>query len=75
MESVSIAKYRLGKITSKYLILDVIFCVFYRSKGFTFLHQASRSLRKLLKENYQAGKYMSIDAFSRIENPVYHRFT
>jgi hypothetical protein len=74
MESVSIAKYRLGKITNKYLILDVIFYAFYRSKGFTYIHQASRSLRRLLRENYQAGKYMSIDVFSRI-GCLNHRFT
>ena len=39
------AKYRLGRITNKYLILDIIFCSFFRQRGFAFLHQASKSFR------------------------------
>jgi hypothetical protein len=39
------AKYRLGRITSKYLILDIIFSSFFRQRGFSYLHQSSKSLR------------------------------
>ena len=39
------AKYRLGRITSKYLILDIIFCSFFRQRGFAYMYQASKSLR------------------------------
>ena len=59
-------KYSLGKITNKYLILEVIFCSFYKQKGFAYLLQASRSLRKLLRENLNAALFMSEDALSHI---------
>ena len=38
-------KYILGRITSKYLILEILFCSFFRQKGFAYLHQTSKSLR------------------------------
>jgi hypothetical protein len=39
------AKFRLGRVTSKYLILDILFCSFFRQRGFDYLHQSSKSLR------------------------------
>jgi hypothetical protein len=59
-------KYSLGKITNKYLILEVIFCSFYKQKGFAYLLKASRSFRKLLRENLNAALFMSEDALSHI---------
>jgi hypothetical protein len=56
MESKTPAVYRLGKIKSKYLILDVIFSAFYQKKGFSYLFQGSRSLRYLLIKNYEVGR-------------------
>ena len=59
-------RYLLGKVKSKYLILEVIFTSFYRKKGFTYLNQASKRLRQLLKENLKAALFMSKDAFNHI---------
>ena len=59
-------KYFLGKIKSKYLILEVVFTSFYRKKGFTYLNQASKRLRQLLKENLKAALLMSKDALNHI---------
>ena len=59
-------KYSLGKITNKYLILEVIFSSFYKQKGFAYLLKASRSLRQLLIENLNAALFMSEDALSHI---------
>ena len=39
------AKYRLGMVTNKYLILEIIFCSSFRQRGFACLHKASKSLR------------------------------
>jgi hypothetical protein len=61
------AKYRLGRITNKYLILDIVFCSFFRQRGFAYLHQASKSLRQLLRENFQAALGLSEDALDHIE--------
>jgi hypothetical protein len=60
-------KYRLGKITNKFLILDLIFSSFFRSKGLTFLFQACKNFRKLLRENYKASKFMSEDALDHLK--------
>ena len=38
-------KYILGRITSKYLILEIMFSSFFRQKGFIYLNQTSKSLR------------------------------
>ena len=45
------AKYRLGKITSKYLILEIIFCAFYRQKGFKYIQQVNKKFKQLLSDN------------------------
>ena len=52
-------KYRLGKITNKFLILDITFLSFFRKNGLTYLFQGCKIFRKLLKENYKAAKFMS----------------
>ena len=61
------AKYHLGKITNKYLILDIIFCSFFRKRSFAYLHQTSKSLRQLLIENFMAAISLSEDALEHID--------
>ena len=56
------SKYRLGKITNKYIVLEIIFCAFYRQNGFKLLYQANKKFKRLLTENYQAAINMSKDA-------------
>lgn len=56
------AKYRLGRITNKYLILDIIFYSLFKQRGFAYLNQISKSLRKLLRENFKAALSLSKDA-------------
>ena len=69
MEARVQAKYRLARITNKYHILDIMFYSYYRKRGFTHLHQASRSFRQLLRENYQAALQHSDQVISyAIEN-------
>jgi hypothetical protein len=62
--------YRLGKIKSKFLILDIIFLSFFRKNGLTYLFQGCKKFRKLLKENYKAAKFMSIEALKDFEDRV-----
>ena len=62
-----LAKYRLGRITCKYLIIDIIFWSSFRQRGFAFLHQASKSLRKLLRENLLAAITFSKHAIDYIK--------
>ena len=62
-----LAEYRLGKIVNKYLILDIIFFSCLRQRGFVFLHQASKNLRQLLRDNFKAALYLSEDALEHIE--------
>ena len=65
-------KYHLGKITNKFLILDIIFSSFHRENGVTFLFQGCKKFRTLLKENYKAAKLMSKDALRDLEERVSH---
>ena len=53
MESTSKAspKYSLGKIASKYLILEIVFCAFYRQKGLKYLTKVDKKFKQLLSEN------------------------
>ena len=60
-------KYILGRITSKYLILEILFCSFFRQKGFAYLHQTSKSLRQLLRENFVAALNLSEDVLEHIQ--------
>ena len=62
-----LAKYRIGKITNKYQILDIIFRSFYRQRGFAYLNQASKSLRQLLRDNNKAALYLSENALEHIK--------
>jgi len=67
-------KYHLGKITSKFLILDVIFNSFFRKNGLTYLFQGCKEFRILLKENYKAAKFMSKEALKdRVSHSLLHR--
>ena len=70
--------YRLGKITNKFLILDTIFLSFFRKAGLAFLFQGCKIFRKLLKENYKAAKFMSIEAIKdfedRVSRSLLHRY-
>jgi hypothetical protein len=66
MQSVPRANFHLGRITNKYLILEVIFYPFYRKKGLAYLFKGSRKLRQLVIENYQAARYISLDALQHI---------
>jgi hypothetical protein len=56
------SKYRLGRIISKYHILDIIFTSFYKEKGIGFLGYTSRSFRQLLIENLKDALSYSEDA-------------
>jgi hypothetical protein len=60
------AKYRLGKITSKYHIFEIIFSSFYKQRGITYLLQASHTFRQLLIENLKAAYSTSVDALSHL---------
>jgi hypothetical protein len=62
--------YRLGKITNKFLILEIIFLSFSRKNGLTYLFQGYKKFRKLVKENYKAAKFMSIEALKDFEDRV-----
>ena len=53
------SKYRLGKVTNKYLILDINFHAHFYESGLPFLHQVCKSYRQLIKENLKAAKLMS----------------
>ena len=49
----SIAKFRLGKITNKYLIAEILaLACDSKSEMYIFLHSSNKSLRLLLRENY-----------------------
>jgi hypothetical protein len=63
-------RYRLGKITNKFLILDIIFSSFFRKNGLTYLFQGCKIFRTLLKENYKAAKFMSKEALKDFEERV-----
>ena len=69
MEAVQ-PRYRLGKITNKFLILDIIFSSFFRKNGLTYLFQGCKIFRTLLKENYKAAKFMSKEALKDFEDRV-----
>jgi hypothetical protein len=68
-------RYRLGKITNKFLILDIIFSSFFRKNGLTYLFQGCKIFRTLLKENYIAAKFMSKeeDFEDRVSRSLLHR--
>ena len=55
------AKYRLGKVKNKYIILDIFFSAYLREKGQALLHTVSKNFRQLLKENLQVFKTLSKD--------------
>ena len=65
MESTYIAspKYRLGKITNKYHILEIIFFAFYRQKGLKYLQKVDKKFKQLLSDNLKAAIFMSKDAY------------
>jgi hypothetical protein len=63
-------RYRLGKITNKFLILDIIFSSFFRKNGLTYLFQGCKIFRTLLKENFKAAKFMSKEALKDFEDRV-----
>jgi hypothetical protein len=69
MEAVQ-PRYRLGKITNKFLILDIIFSSFFKKNGLTYLFQGCKIFRTLLKENYKAAKFMSKEALKDFEERV-----
>ena len=63
-------RYRLGKITNKFLILDIIFSSFFRKNGLTYLFEGCKIFRTLLKENYKAAQFMSKEALKDFEDRV-----
>jgi hypothetical protein len=69
MEAVQ-PRYRLGKISNKFLILDILFSSFFRKSGLTYLFQGCKIFRTLLKENYKAAKFMSKEALKDFEDRV-----
>ena len=62
MEAVQ-PRYRLGKINSKFLMLEIIFSSSFRKNGLTYLFQGCKIFRTLLIENYKAANFMSKEAF------------
>ena len=60
-------KYRFGRITSKFLILDIVFYSFYRKKGLNYIFQGCKKFRTLLRENYKSAKFMSEDGLDYIK--------
>ena len=69
MEAVQ-PRYRLGKITNKFLIIDIIFSSLFRKNGLTYLFHGCKIFRTLLKENYKAAIFMSKDALKDFEDRV-----
>jgi len=62
------SKYRLEKITNKYLLLEIIFFAFYRYKGFKYLQQVDKKLKQLLSDNIKAALFMSKDPYNDIKD-------
>jgi hypothetical protein len=61
-------KYRLGKITNKHLILDILSYSFFRQKGLSYLFQTSLTFRQLLRENYSSSLLLFEDALSHFDD-------
>jgi len=66
-------KYGLGKITNKFLILDIIFSSLFRKDGLSYLFQGCKIFRTLLKENYKAAKFMSEDLEDQVSRSLLDR--
>ena len=58
----------MGRITSKYIILDIMFNSFFKQKGIRFLLKTSRSFRELLIENQKAASFYAEDALDHIQH-------
>ncbi len=56
-----IAKFRLGKIVSKHLILEILSFAEHSDKAALLLHKSCRRLRLLIKENYRVFIRVLID--------------
>ena len=68
-------KYRLGKSTNKYHILDILSYSFFKQKGFSYIFQTSTTFRQLLKENFNAALLIFEDALSHIDSlPQTHSY-
>ena len=64
-------KYTLGKIHSKYLIIDILSCPYVDSRDFgRKLSQIARTFRQLLLENYQFIKQLSYETTLLSESEV-----
>ena len=50
------AKYRLGKLKNKYLILEILSYSFHAGAAAKLLHDSSSNLRYLFTKNYEAFK-------------------
>ena len=62
------AKFRLGKVTNKYLILEILSYSFWKQRTFIYLLYTSRSLRELLTENLLPAQMTCEDALLHIED-------
>ena len=60
-------KYLLGRITNKYIIMDIMFYSFFKRRGINQLFQTSSSFRQLLKENYKAANFYAEDPLDHID--------
>jgi hypothetical protein len=61
------AKYRLGKVTNKYLILDILSYSFWKQSTFIYLLKTSRNLRQLLIQNLLTAQSTCEDALLHIK--------
>ena len=67
----SAAKYSLGRVHSKYLILEILsYRSYQRQVGLT-LHLTSLALRKLVTENFLALKRITVRDFDEEECDIY----
>ena len=68
-------KYRFGKITNKYHILEIFSYSFFKQKGFSYIFNTSPTFRQLLKGNFNAALLIFEDALSHIDSlPQTHSY-
>ena len=54
-------KYKIGKIKSKYIILDMLSMAMLKLQGFSFIYGVNQMTRKMIIENYLIAKRIFTD--------------
>jgi hypothetical protein len=67
----SAAKYSLGRVHSKYLILEILSYRSYQRQVGLMLHLTSRAMRKLVTENFDAFKSITVIDVNEEECDIY----